>query len=127
MDMSCYEIYDEADYDTEDKEWLIVPVYYIGRCFDGVYNWLIETPDFHIVRFGRVGIPNYLSTQEECVRDEYVNNCKLDLSLDNMCNADFWERYLLFNKESLYLSIKDVEQQFTIEIRTLPEGWTPWQ
>ena len=117
-DITCNEEFDPYEYFD------IVPIYFIDYCLDGEYDWLIETPNFKVIRFGKSGTPNYLNTQDTKVRDQYLNNLKHPLTVEDIYTSEFWERYLLFNRSSLYLSIRDVELTFTVEIRPMHDNWT---
>ena len=67
------------------------------------------------VHFGATGYQDFTTSKDEKRRASYLARHKTseNWTLDGVDTAGFWARWLLWNKNSITASIRDINQRFT--------------
>lgn len=83
-------------------------------------KYMVKVDD-KVIHFGARGYQNYGGDGTERHLDEerkrrYILRHKPNEDWTNMSTAGFWSKHLLWNKDTLDKSIKDVQRQFGIKI-----------
>lgn len=81
-------------------------------------KWMVLTPSGKKVHFGASGYSDYTLHGDEKRKERYISRHKSreNWSKSGIENAGFWARWLLWNKEDIKKSAKDIEKRFNIKI-----------
>ena len=79
-------------------------------------KYSILTPQGKTINFGAKGYSDYTIHHDKKRKDNYIARHELREDWSDPNSAGFWSRWLLWNKPSLLLSIRDVMKKFNIKI-----------
>ena len=67
------------------------------------------------IHFGATGYEDFTTSKDEKRKASYLARHKTseDWTLSGIDSAGFWARWLLWNKQSITASIRDINQRFT--------------
>jgi hypothetical protein len=72
-----------------------------------------------IIHFGGRGYEDYPEHKDEKRKENYIKRHRDRENWDDLTTAGAWSKGILWNKPTLYDSIKDMEQYFDIKIVVL--------
>lgn len=91
-----------------------LPIYRLKK--SKISKWLILTPKGKSLNFGAKGYQDFTMHKDEDRKKNYIIRHKTNENWNNPETRGFWARWLLWNKENLDDSIKDIEERFKIKI-----------
>ena len=70
------------------------------------------------IHIGQAGADDYTITKDLEQKDRYItrHRARENWNKSGIKTAGFWAYYLLWNKENITKSIKDIERKFNVEI-----------
>ena len=94
------------------------PTYTIQESTHAAKKWQVTTPDGTTVHFGAKGYQDYTMHHDRMRQDSYIarHHPNEDWTKTGLDTAGFWSRWLLWNKETLEDSARDIEKRFGIKI-----------
>ena len=90
--------------------------YYPYKSDNPSKKYFIITKDFKKVYFGASGYSDFTIHNDEAIKKRYINRHKKneDWTKSGIDTAGFWARWLLWNKQTIQDSYKDIETKFKI-------------
>jgi len=80
------------------------------------YKFIAQLEDGKRIGFGRKGYRDFLLTNDEKLKRNYIARHKVREDWGDKRTAGFWARWILWNKPTIEESIKDVENRFNLKI-----------
>jgi hypothetical protein len=70
------------------------------------------------IYFGNKGSSDFTINKNEITKENYLkrHQKRENWNLDGILSAGFWARWLLWNKDTIDKSVKDIENRFNIKI-----------
>ena len=91
--------------------------YFIKKSSSGNKKFdVFESPHKLITRFGDINYLDYTLHKNEELKNNYIKRHMVNENWNDLTKAGTWTRYILWNKESIQNSIKDMEKLFKIKI-----------
>ena len=79
-------------------------------------KFMIATPEGKVIHFGAKGYEDFTTTRDEKRKERYLSRTASQPQND-ISSAAFWAVNLLWNKETITDSIKDIEERYGINIK----------
>jgi hypothetical protein len=89
-------------------------------------KWMVITPDGKKIHFGAAGYEDYTQHGNMARKQQYIlrHQDKENWFKSGLDTAGFWARWLLWNKDTLEESARDIEHRFNVEvILSLPTSY----
>jgi hypothetical protein len=78
-------------------------------------KYMVTTPEGRIIHFGGAGYDDYTTHKDEARKARYLSRTASQPQND-ITSAAFWALNLLWNKQTINESIKDIEERYRIKI-----------
>ena len=79
-----------------------------------VFDYQDKTYNIH---FGAKNHDDFLITGNETKKQNYIKRHQVNEKWDDITTAGYWSKQLLWNKRTLYESMKDIESKNDVKIR----------
>ena len=79
-----------------------------------VFDYQNKTYNIH---FGAKNYQDFLMTGDETKRQNYIKRHQVSENWNDITTAGYWSRWILWNKRTLYESMKDIESKNDVKIR----------
>jgi hypothetical protein len=90
--------------------------YTIGPSSRAAKKYMVTTPTGKVIHFGAAGYDDYTTHKDEKRKARYLSRTASQPQ-DDIRSAAFWASNLLWNKETINESIKDIQERFKIKIQ----------
>jgi hypothetical protein len=79
-------------------------------------KYMVTSPDGKVIHFGGAGYDDYTTHKDEKRKARYLSRTASQPQ-DDIRSAAFWASWVLWNKETIKDSIKDIEDRYNIKIQ----------
>ena len=70
-----------------------------------------------LIHFGAAGYEDYLQHNNEKRRERYIKRHEKRENWNDPTTAGFWSRFLLWNKETIDESMRDINKRFNLNVK----------
>jgi hypothetical protein len=86
----------------------------VSKANDNIHKLFINVIGGPTIKIGAHGYEDYTTTRDEVKKDAYIKRHSVNEDWNDPTTKGFWARWLLWNKKTLALSIKDVNERFPV-------------